>query len=114
MLLLVDEMGSEVRGRSAHIAQTSIYPQGSIFFECSRPLLRNPRQSWMVMWWLDITLCKPAGIRERAQSVTLRLSLLIWNNPRGDSAGVTHRVSLPVSLSITELQTPRKAIVELE
>lgn len=53
--LLMAEPGSEVRRRSSHTVQAPV-------FESGRSHLCNPRQSRLVMWWLDITLCKPPGI----------------------------------------------------
>lgn len=54
--LLVAEPGSEVRRRSSHTVQAPVFKSG-------RSHLCNPQQSQLVMWWLDITLCKPPGIR---------------------------------------------------
>lgn len=53
------KLGSEVKGQGSRTVRASASESGC-------PLLRNPQQSSVVIWWLDITLCKPAGIGERA------------------------------------------------
>lgn len=69
------------------------------------------------MWWLDITLRKPAGIKERAQFFTPCLSLVIGNNPFGHlRRHYTARLFCQHQFIYqwTLKYTPRKAAVELK